>query len=432
MRQSSRLRDSKHHERLIFIICALLFASASSAQQPKIKLVHANSDHPLWRANLKLQGYPAGNDELQRRRGFANFDTISFLSDKVVAATFITRERIPNLQRRDDPNHIRPYRLHAIFLDALTGKTLHTIEWPIDDPNAGIFPRRDGGFLLVTAEKIASYSADWTYLKELPYSDLHPMTAMLGGIAESPNAHSLVIQFLAGTSSLCFRIQTDALDYLPADCGVLEVFTVSDEKIVEPEKLPRGIEQRENTPAHAYVQHGSAMAGASASDRTQNPVHAPADYAICNPCAGIPQFINNDTMAVYSPENVSVVDRTGKVTFAQNFLPRERWIDEFGRPLRPSANGQRFAVVTNRSPIAHRAWPTAIHISTGDIPAEMPLDIEVFDVPAAQWIYTLRINPDQLHQVWGVALSPNAQRLAIDSGGAIQLFSLPPSNTSPK
>jgi hypothetical protein len=425
MRQSSSLRITKHNARSVFIMCALFFATASVAQKPKINLVHATSDHPLWRVDLKSQGYPANSDELQRRRGFANFDTISFLSDNVIAATFVTRENIPNLQRRDDPNHVRPYRLHALFLDSLTGKTLHAIEWPIDDPNAGIFPRHDGGFLLVTAEKIASYSADWAYLKQIPFSDLHSMTATLGGIAESPNASSLVIQFLTGNSSMCSRISTETLYAVPANCGVLEVFTASDYKIVEPEKLPGESEQRESTPSHAYVQQSAAKPGASASGSAQSPDQAHASDTICNPCARIPQFINDDAMAFYSTENVSVVDGEGKVSFKQDFSPKERWIDELGRPLRVSANGQRFAVVTNRSALTRNPRFTAIHISTGDIPAEMPLDIEVFDLSAAQWIYTLRIDAQQLHQIWGLALSPNAKKLAIDSGGAIQIYTLP-------
>ena len=407
MRSSSQQR---RHLCIALVVCALVFATTSFTLQQKTKLVHATSDHSLWRVNLKSQGYPANGDELQRRRGFANFDTLSFVSDKIVASTFITREKIPELQRRDDPNHVRPYRLHALFLDAITGKTLQAIEWPIDDPNAGIFPRREGGFLLVTTEKIASYSADWTHLKEIQFSDLHSMTATLGGISESPNASSLVIQFLTGGSSLCSRISTDTLNAVPANCGVLEVFTVSDEKIVEPEKLPGENKQAENTPGHAYTQRSSA---------------AHAGETICSPCAGIPQFINDDAMAVYSPENISVLDRAGKVRFAQNFSPKERWIDELGRPMRSSANGQRFAIVTNRSPFSRNARSGAIHISTGDIPAEMPLDIEVFDLSAAQWIYTLRINPEQLHQIWGLALSPSAKKLAIDSGGAIQIYTLP-------
>lgn len=393
------------NKRRIILACAFFLTTSTFAQQSKIKLVHTTSDRPLWRVNLKSQGYPANSEELQRRRGFANIDTISFLSDKVVATTFVTHEAILSVQRRDDPNHIRPYRLHALFLDALTGKTLHAADWPIDDPNAGIFPRPDGGFLLVTAEKIATYSADWKYLKEIPFSDLHSTTATLGGIAESPNASSLVVQFLARNSAMCFRIRTDTLDYAIVPCGTLEVFTVSDDRIVEPEKLPGENYQRENTPSHAYIQRGGAMRATSAS--------------------GISQFINNDAMAVYSTENIHVVDRTGKVSFTWDFLPQERWIDELGRPVRSSANGQRFAIVSNRSPFVRRAPLTAIHISTGDIPAEMPLDIEVCDLKAAQWIYTLRINPEHLQKVWGLALSPNGNNLAIDSGGTIQIFKLP-------
>jgi hypothetical protein len=425
MRPSTKPHIDKLSAGLVIVICALFFTTVSPAQQAKIKLVHATSDHPLWLVNLKAQGYPANSDELQRRRGFANFDTISFLSDNVVTATFVTRENVSTLQRRNDPNHIRPYRLHAIFLDASAGKVLHTLDWPLDNPNAGLFPRRDGGFLLITAETISSYAADWTQLKEIPFSELHSMTATLGGIAESPNASSVVIQFLFGNSAMCFRIRTDTLDYSPIPCGALEVFTVSDDRIVEPEKLPGENYQRENTPSHAYVQNGAAIPGASASGRIQSPDQTRVKDTICNSCTGIPQFINNDAMALYSSKSISVVDRAGKVSFAWDFIPKERWIDELGRPLRSSANGQRFAIVTNRSPFARNAWATAIHISTGDIPAEMPLDLEVYDLSAGQWIYTLRIDAEHLRRVWGLALSPSAKKLAIDSGGSIQIYTLP-------
>jgi hypothetical protein len=447
MRLFSKPRIGQRNAHLVFMMCALFFAATSTAQQPKIKEVHASSDHPLWRGDLKSQGYPANDDELQRRRGFANFDTISFVSDTTVAATFVTRENIPDLQRREDPNHIRPYRLHAIFLDASTGKVLHALDWPIDDPNAGIFPRHDGGFVLVTAEKIASYSADWAQLKEVRFSGLHPATATVGGIAESPSTKSLVIQFLSGNSALCLRIRTDTLEAAPTPCGALEVFTVSDDRIIAPEKLPGGANQRESGRGGAYVQYGVPMPDAPpGAGRIEKPDQAHADHTICNPCVGIPQFINNDEMAVYSPENISVVDRTGKVSFAQDFYPTEKWIDELGRPVRSSANGQRFAIVTNRSPFAPTdftaaenggtavattrtqaalAKANAIHMSTGDIPAEMPLDVVVYDLSTAQWIYALQIKTDHLQQIWGLALSPNAEILAIDSGGIIQIFTLP-------
>jgi hypothetical protein len=180
---------------ITILSCVCLLGTAFFAQKPKIKEVHASSDRPLWRVDLQSQGYPANSADLQRQRNFANFDTISFVSDTVVAATFVTREDIPDLQRREDPNHLRPYRLHAIFLDTLTGKVVHRLDWPIENPSAGIFPRAAGGFLLFTKEKVTSYSADWNQLKELLLSDLHSSTADLGGVAESPTNKTLVVQF---------------------------------------------------------------------------------------------------------------------------------------------------------------------------------------------------------------------------------------------
>ena len=454
------LLTPRRNKRLAILICTILIAAPSFAQKPKIKEVHSSSDHPLWRIDLQTEGYPTNSSDLQRRRNFANFDTISFVSDTVVAATFVTREDILDLQRREDPNHVRPYRLHAIFLDALTGKILHTLDWPIENPNAGIFPRAAGGFLLFTTEKIVSYSADWNQLKELSLSDLHASTADLGGIAESPTNKSLVVQFLYGNSALCLNIQTDTLDFSPRSCSTLEIFTASDNAILAPEKLPGGKELHESGPTGAFIQYGVAMPDAppESTIRVLNPDQARTAHTICSPCVGIPQFVSNELLVMYSPTYIGIVDRAGKVRFTQEFSPTVEWIDELGRPARPSANGLRFAIATNKSdfsPIspfadgnvnisqnnpnasgdeqraeaikarARAGGATAVHMSTGDIPAEFPSDVQVYDLTAAQWIYTLEIKAERLHQIWGLALSPNGNNLAIDSGGTIQVFALP-------
>jgi hypothetical protein len=455
------LSTPRRSKRLTIATCALFLATATFAQKPKIKEVHASSDHPVWRVDLQSQGFPPNSSDLQRRRGFANFDTISFLSDSVLAATFVTREDIPDLQRREDPNHLRPYRLHAIFLDALTGKTLRTLAWPVENPNAGIFPRPDGGFLLLTTEKIVSYSPGWNPLKELPLSDLHPTSsATLGAIAESPSYNSLVIQFLNGNFAHCLNVRTGTLDFSPIACGTLDVFTASDNGILAPEKLPGGKELRESGPTGAFIQYGVAMPDAppESTVRVLNPDQARTAHTICSPCVGIPQFINNEILAMYSPTYMSIMDRAGKIRFTQDFSPTVEWIDELGRPVRPSANGLRVAIASNKSDFstaspftggnantdqanpnasgneqraeaikarARAGRATAVHMSTGDIPAEFPSDVQVYDLTAAQWIYTLEIKAEHLRQIWGLALSPNGNNLAIDSGGTIQIFALP-------
>jgi hypothetical protein len=445
---------------ITILSCVFLLGAASFAQKPKIKEVHASSDRPLWRVDLQSQGYPANSADLQRQRNFANFDTISFVSDTIVAATFVTREDIPDLQRREDPNHLRPYRLHAIFLDTLTGKVVRTLDWPIENPSAGIFPRAAGGFLLFTKEKITSYSADWNQLKELLLSDLHSSTADLGGVAESPTNKTLVVQFQYANSALCLDVPTDTLNFSPRSCRLVDVFTASDNGILAPEKLSGGKELQESGPTGAFVQYGVAMPDAAPEStiRVLNPDQARAAHAICSPCVGIPQFVSNELLVMYSPTYMSIVDRAGNVRFTQDFSPTVEWIDELGRPVRPSANGQRVAIASNKSDFPasspfvggnvniDRANPnasadeqraeaakahnrasktTAVHMSTGDIPAESPSDVQIYDLAAAQWIYSLEIKAEHLHQIWGLALSPNGNNLAIDSGGTIQVFALP-------
>jgi hypothetical protein len=313
---------------------------------------------------------------------------------------------------------------------------------------------------LFTTEKIISYSAEWNQLKELSLSDLHSLTADLGGIAESPTNKSLVVQFLYANSALCLDIPTDTLKFSPRSCGTLEVFTASDNGIVAPEKLPGGKELHESGPSGAFIQYGVAMPDAppESTIRVLNPDQARTARTICSPCVGIPQFVSDDLLVMYSPTYMGIVDRAGKVRFTQDFSPTVEWVDELGRPVRPSANGMRVAIATNKSDFspaspfaggnvnisqnnpnasgdeqraetikarARSGGATAVHMSTGDIPAEFPLDVQVYDVAAAQWVYTLEIKSEHLHQIWGLALSPNGNNLAVDSGGVIQIFALP-------
>src|SRR5579864_1024332 len=285
---------------LALLLCVLLACTTCSAQKNKIKSDNASSDHPLWRVDLQSSGYPQKNPDLQRRRNSANFDTISFVSADIIADTFITREDIPKLQRREDPDHLRPYKLHAVFLDATTGKVLRTLDWPTDDPNAGLFPRHDGGFLVLTSDRILSYSEDGTQLKELLLPKIGSDNSFIGGISESPSGKSLVIRFLHSPSLVCFNIRTDTLDSAQVPCGVLDVFTASDNGIVEPEKLPDGNELSEQM-SGAYLQYGASVGALPATDgRIHEPGKTGAVRTACSPCAGMPQFINNDKLAVYS------------------------------------------------------------------------------------------------------------------------------------
>jgi hypothetical protein len=63
-----------------------------------VTLVQTPSDQTLWRVDLHSVGYPTGNSQLQWQRGLGSFDTVDFVSNGVVVATFITQEPAAALQ----------------------------------------------------------------------------------------------------------------------------------------------------------------------------------------------------------------------------------------------------------------------------------------------------------------------------------------------
>ena len=418
--------------------------SSLRGQHAKVKPVEVSSDQSLWRVDLHPLGYPADNPRLQLRRGLQDFNTADFVSESVVVETFVSEESVPELQRRDDPNRVRPYRLHAIFLDAATGKILKTLEWSVDDPNAGIFPRYDGSFLLFTTEHIVLYSTDWTPLKELPLPQLRAPRSSLAGIAESPSGKVLVIRFHQDQKTMCIHILTGTLDSSQYPCEIPAVFTVSNDEVATAEG---GRGSLENIHAAPIIQSipgpgGTVTQIARGTGPSENSesmgrvvVRAPktAAQTICdtNTISGceVPQFVNNETIVVYGAFAFGLVDHKGisggtGVTFKTKLNGSVDWIDPLGRPVRPSENGQRFAVLFNAAQWS-RGESSEIKTFVGNVPASFPNHVDVYDMTKGVWFYTLTNKNNQFTKIWGLALSPSGEKMAIDSGGVIQMYVVP-------
>ncbi len=340
-----------------------------------------------------------------------------------MAASFVTQEE-HGLVRRNDPNRPRPYRFHAIFLDGATGKTVKEMEWPIFNPDAGIFPRSGGGFLFFSMESIVIYSADWVRLKELPLSQFQVADASIAGLAESPSRKALVLRLHGDYSIVCIRISTDTLDFSKSPCQSDAGFTVSDEAMAELASAPLN---GNAPPLQQSVQHSEqALKGIF--------IHTPAEAErmLCDvsseatPCY-LPQFINNETIVSYAPFGLSVFTLAGELKFKQDFNQDLTWIEPGGRPVRPAANGERFAVAFDLS-LSRLAEGETDFVIPPDrkIPATYPDQVEVFDLEQGRWIYTLNNKKNQFKHIWGLALSPAGDKLVIDSGGVIQVYALPP------
>jgi hypothetical protein len=441
-------------------------APQNSSKRNSSIVQEAGSDQFLWKVDLHPMGYPAENHMLQWQRGLGSFDTIDFLSDNIVAETFVTQEPAAGLQRRDDPNRARPYRLHAIFMDAATGSVLKTLEWLGDDLKMGIFPRYDGSFVFFSTDRLILYSPDWKPAKEVALVDSQEPGADFMEIAESPSGKFLEFRIRKGGALECLRVRTDTLTAERDTCTKLLPFIISDNGIAStftPDAVRFGNENREDHRTVTRAENKIQMARTSIE--TVQFIGGRGDLMItlCSTpglrSCGTPAFLTNNLMIVHGQYDLGLLDVTGlgeggkaKLQFQREFaktaidneLPGigHEWIATLGRPIRTSANGERFAVAMNaaRTP-THNSTEHALLPET--LPAIDPTHLDVYDVPSGNqkripdqqcdydrpcdwWIYRLTNVKHQLQHIWGFGLSPNGEKLVIDSGGVLQMYALPP------
>jgi len=374
--------------------------------------------------DLQSLGYPASEPALQTRRNSSIFRTIDFLSEGVVAATFITREPEPDLPKRDDS--IRPRRdlLHAIFLDATTGSVLKTMEWPTDDAGAGIFPRYDGGFVYFSTERIVLYSPEWTPVKELVLPQLHEPHITLTGISESPSGKVLELRIEGERSVVCVRIPTFTLEGIQEQCITQSGrYSISDDAIAQAdiEDLIRVVNPNAKKNGQSIPTNAAAPFRSKIMIREQTAdAHLLCDLNHVVGCSN-PQFVDNQTIVVYGLTGLTLLTRKGESkdqSFQEVLTSGYAWVDILGGVIRPSPNGHRFVVAFDEPPGTFGSSEPVSLVLAAD-------HVDVYDVVAKGFVYTLKNKKNQFKNISGLAFSPTGQKLTLDSGGVIQMYALP-------
>jgi hypothetical protein len=357
------------------------------------------------------------------------------------------------------------FRSHAIFMDATSGAVLKTFEWLGDDLKMGIFPRYDGSFVLFSTEHLVLYSSDWKPVKEVALLQLQEPGAALQEIAESPSGKFLDIRIRKASSLLCVRIQTDTLTAERDTCTALLPFAISDDAIAStltPDAVHFAGENREAQPDVNRVNNRIKMNRTSIETVEFVGERGGLKKTLCDEpsvrSCGSPAFITNNMVIIHGQDELGLLDITDvakgekpKLKFQKEFgnhsgtnvlsSIRGEWISALGRPIRTSANGERFAVAMNAPQRAGYA-ATANALLPEALPAIDPTHVDVYDLPSglekpiparqcyldAQcdwWIYKLTNVRHQFQHIWGFGLSPNGEKLVIDSGGVIQTYALP-------
>lgn len=327
---------------------------------------------------------------------------LCFADNNVLIATFITREDVTTLARRNEPNATSPLRLHAIFLDADAGKVRHAKEWSITRPRGGVVAAGDGRFAVLTPAMIALYSPSLELVKDFRLSP--GQQSHLWDFHVSSSGKSILAQYQYLGAKYQW-LDSDSLQ--PQDAlwsESLPVLSISDDK---------EIASFRNT----YVK----AKGINILEALIQPRNG-AERTVCRALAGQagicgePEFVSNDALALWKPHDLSVVPRTGGDTLFTASFRNDEWL---GHTLHPSAGGKRFAVTVWE----HKGGSAFLDIDYHSVLKR----IVVYDLPSGQAVYTLDAKQQKIKDVSGVALSPDGSLLAILTDGVVEVYQLPPS-----
>ena len=145
-----------------------------------------SSAGPIWKLDVGALGF-ANPHRPESSRGPFPHDPTGYLVGGQIVVTFVTRVAPEGVPRRDQPDESLPFRLHALFIDATTGKVRTDREWPTASARSCVLPSPGGKFLVFTPDKLLLYSPSLELLKELSLSlrsratwetwELHPSPA---------------------------------------------------------------------------------------------------------------------------------------------------------------------------------------------------------------------------------------------------------------
>jgi hypothetical protein len=359
----------------------------------------AASISPVWTLDLRTVGFTGFAPKKETWGLHLKPNPLCFSDDKTLVATFITREDVTTLARRDNPGDGRPERLHGIFLDAQTGKVQGTKEWSVPRPRGGIIPAGDGRFVVLTPAMVELYSPGFELLKDFRLSS--EQQSQLWDFHASPTGKSILVEYHHPEATYQW-LDSDTLQPLEARWSQsLPVLSISDDKEIASFR-DTYVEARGIYIFEAFIQPKNG-----------------AERTVCRLLdghgedCGDPKFLNMDLLALWMSHGFRLVpkidaDALFKVTFRD-----DEWL---GSIFYPSADGKRFAVTV----WAHKGGSALFDISSHSVLKR----IIVYDIPSHQPVYTFDAKSQRVKNVSGVALSPDDSLMAILVDGVVAVYKL--------
>lgn len=357
----------------------------------------AGTVSPAWTLDLRTVGFTGFAPKKEIWGLHLKPNPLCFSDNKVLIATFIARDDVTTLARRDDSGDPRPDRLHAIFLDVETGKARRTEEWSVPHPRGGIIPAGDGRFVVLTPAMIALYTSSHELTKDFKLSS--EQQAHLWNIFSSPTGKTILIEYHYPEATFQW-IDTDSMQPQPTWNDHLSGPSISDNEITM---------SRET-----YVKSNGFLTEVLIRSRNG------AERTVCRvnlgrgTGCGIPDFLTNELLAMWMPHELRVLPKAGGDALLKANFREDEWL---GRPLQPSADGRRFAVAV----LAHRGGSSFFDVSSHSVLKR----ILVYDMSSRKPVYTLEAKKQNIKDISGLALSPDGSLMAILADGVVEVYRIP-------
>ena len=342
-----------------------------------------------WQFDLRSAGYTGFTPRQEQWGLHLRPNPLSFLDNDILAATFITRESVQTLSRRDEGEQL-PLRLHAVFLKFDSGELKATKQWSITRPRGGIIRAGEGRFAILTPSGIAVYLLNRQVVTELSLTAKEQSD--LWDFKPSPSGKTIMAEFHA-PKAYYQRIETASLIPQPASVPTV-AFAISDTAVAI-------MRNSAANPGEVLIQilDGSWHTICSAANSVE-------------PCDD-PQFISNELLAIQSSHSFNIVAASdGSPLFKARF-GKDDWLSH---SLYPSADGKRLAVAV----WAHKGGSTFFDISSRNVLKR----IVVYDIPSRQQVYVFDAKRHKTRDLSGLALSHDGRMLALLSDGFVRTYDL--------
>ena len=153
----------------------------------------------MWRLDVRALGFA----NLRRHESSYPRPTgpVGYLGGGQIVVNFVTRVATEGLPQRDRPDASLPFRLHALFVDAATGKVNTDSESPTASGQSCPLRSTGGKFVVFTPDKLLLYSAGLELLNELSLPLRSQATWESWWLFPSPGGRYLLIRYDAKSNA---------------------------------------------------------------------------------------------------------------------------------------------------------------------------------------------------------------------------------------